>query len=236
MLPLILAIVFISLGAISLVFFLSEKTKRYSLKATLIKATCSLLFIATASISVRIHSDHVLPLYVLLGLTLGLLGDIFLDFKYVYKEHDKPYSYAGFLMFGLGHILYISGLFHEFYHGENILYVILPFVGGIIVALLTIILEKPMKLKYGEMKLSCGLYAITLFSMALSSLSLCIMTSFQNITLIMFFIGGVLFAVSDLILSGTYFGVGKERPVDIITNAVTYYAAQYLIAFSIYFL
>ena len=47
--------------------------------------------------------------------------------------------------------------------------------------------------------------------------------------------GGVLFAVSDLILSGTYFGEGKERPFDIISNAITYYLAQYVIAFSIMF-
>ena len=52
----------------------------------------------------------------------------------------------------------------------------------------------------------------------------------------MLFVGGVLFAVSDLILCGTYLGKGKERPVDLISNAVTYYAAQYIIAFSLFFL
>ena len=50
------------------------------------------------------------------------------------------------------------------------------------------------------------------------------------------FIGGVLFVISDLILSGTYFGVGKNRPVDIITNHVSYYLAQFVIASSILFM
>ena len=53
---------------------------------------------------------------------------------------------------------------------------------------------------------------------------------------VMLFVGGTLFAISDLILCGTYFGVGKERPVDLISNAVTYYAAQFIIAFSLFFI
>ena len=52
----------------------------------------------------------------------------------------------------------------------------------------------------------------------------------------MLFAAGALFAISDLILSGTYFGIGKTRPVDLITNTVTYYCAQYLIAFSLLFI
>ena len=49
------------------------------------------------------------------------------------------------------------------------------------------------------------------------------------------FIGGVFFALSDLILSGTYFGVGKERPVDLALNYLTYYPAQFLIASALVF-
>ena len=36
------------------------------------------------------------------------------------------------------------------------------------------------------------------------------------------FIITVLFAISDLVLSGTYFGKGKERPIDFILNYITY--------------
>ena len=50
------------------------------------------------------------------------------------------------------------------------------------------------------------------------------------------FIGGVFFAISDLILSGTYFSTGKDRPVDVITNHATYYIAQFIIASSILFI
>jgi hypothetical protein len=52
----------------------------------------------------------------------------------------------------------------------------------------------------------------------------------------MIFIGSILFAVSDLVLSGTYFGKGKDRPVDIIFNYLTYYPGQFLIAYALSFL
>ncbi len=55
-------------------------------------------------------------------------------------------------------------------------------------------------------------------------------------TLNFMFAGGIFFLISDLILSGTYFGEGKNRPVDIIINHVTYYIAQFLIASSLLFL
>ena len=42
----------------------------------------------------------------------------------------------------------------------------------------------------------------------------------------------MLFAASDLILGGTYFGQGHNRPGDVIANHTLYYAAQFLIAVS----
>ena len=62
------------------------------------------------------------------------------------------------------------------------------------------------------------------------------MSGFANTGLLMMFIGGVLFAVSDLILNLTYFAEGHEQPFDLISNSVTYYAAQFIIAFSILFM
>ena len=62
------------------------------------------------------------------------------------------------------------------------------------------------------------------------------MNNFSEMTLNFMFVGGVLFLLSDLILSGTYFGEGKRRPVDIVTNHVAYYAAQFVIASAVMFI
>jgi len=96
-------------------------------------------------------------------------------------------------------------------------------------------LEKPMKLHFGKMKPIAFAYGILLFSTLFLSLSLCIFWGWQERALAFMFIGAVLFTASDLVLSGTYFGVGRDRPVDIILNYVTYYPAQFLIALSLLF-
>ena len=59
---------------------------------------------------------------------------------------------------------------------------------------------------------------------------------FRCVSLNLFFAGAVLFAVSDLILSGTYFGEGRERPVNLLLNYLSYYPAQFLIAYSLLYL
>lgn len=236
MLTLILAIIFICLGAICLTLFLLEKVRKYSVKATMIKSVTSLLFIATCSVGLYKNGGHKLALFVMLALLLGLLGDIWLDFKYVFKEHDRAFTYAGFTMFGVGHILYITGMFLEYYNNENFLYILVPILVGIAIGFVNLLIEKPMKLKYGEYKWIVVLYACLLFSMSASAFSLLMLHNFQNTTLWMIFIGGIFFAISDLILSGTYFGDNKEKPFDLISNGITYYVAQYLIAFSIFFI
>ena len=85
-------IIFIALGAIALVFYLLEKCKRYSLKGVLMKSVVSLLFIATALAGAFQNQGHSLSIFVIAGLILGLLGDIFLDLKYVYPKDDKSWK------------------------------------------------------------------------------------------------------------------------------------------------
>ena len=236
MFPLIPIIILICIGAVLVAFFLIEKVKAYTVKAVMFKAAASLCFVAVAAVSLFFKGHHALSIFVTLGLFFGVLGDIWLDFKYVFKEHDKIFTYAGFIMFALGHACYITGMFLEFFNRQNPLYIILPLAGGLLISVCNLFIAKPMKLDYTGYKVISIIYGFFLFSMTLSALSLSIMMGFNSVTLIMILVGGLLFTISDLILSGTYFGKGKERPVDIITNSVTYYLAQFVIAFAIFFL
>ena len=236
MFPLIPIIVLMCAGIVLVAFFLIEKVKAYSVKAVMFKAAASLCFVAVAAISLFFKGHHALSIFVTLGLFFGVLGDIWLDFKYVFKEHDKIFTYAGFIMFALGHACYISGMFLEFFNNQNPLYIILPLIGGLLISVCNLFIAKPMKLDYSGYKVISIIYGFFLFSMTLTALSLSIMIGFNSVTLIMILVGGLLFTISDLILSGTYFGKGKERPVDIITNSVTYYLAQFVIAFAIFFI
>ena len=232
----VVPIILICLGALALFWFLFEKVKAYSLKAVFLKATASLLFIALGVYAFYKTSLKVFPVFAVLALVLGLLGDIALDLKYVFKEKDYEFTMAGFIAFAIGHVLYISGMFLEFYTGQNVLYIIIPLALAALMGPGSFLLAKVSKVNYGRFKWIAFIYCMVLFGTTASAFSLWMMTGFANNGLLMLFIGGVLFAVSDLILNLTYFGEGHEKPLDIISNTVTYYAAQYIIALAILFL
>ena len=227
-------------GAVVLALYLAEKLRRYSVKAVLLKGLCSALFVSLAVCawyqSAKGGTLRPLGLFVIPGLLFGLLGDIWLDLKYVFPERDEPFTYAGFASFAVGHVLYCTGLCLQFAPGDRPSIIWLPLLLAALAGLGTAALEKPMKLRYGKFKLIVAAYGILLFSTLLLSGSLALFHGGREITLNLFFAGALLFAASDLILSGTYFGEGKERPVDLLLNYLTYYSAQFLIAFSLLYL
>lgn len=233
----IVPIIILSVGALMLFWFLYEKIKAYSIKEVCLKATTSVLFIALCVYSMRQRTDlRVFPYFAIMALVCGLLGDVALDLKYVYKEKDFQYTLAGFIAFAAGHILYVTGLFLEFYKGQSVLYIIIPLVIGLLMGPVTLLVGKLSHCEYGEIKPVAFVYAVLLFSTVATGFSMWMMSGFANTGLLMMFIGGVLFAVSDLILNLTYFAEGHEQPFDLISNGVTYYAAQFIIAFSILFM
>ena len=232
----IVPIILMSLGGVSLFFFLFEKVKAYYIKVVCIKAITSLLFIALGFYGFFVTSFNYLALFICCGLICGLAGDIFLDLKYVYRENDFGWTLAGFIAFGVGHIFYITGMWLHFYQGQNVLYIIIPLIIGLVIGVGTILTEKILKTNYGKLKIPGLCYAILLFSMVTTAFSVWMMTGFNNRALLLIFIGGILFAVSDLILNMTYFGEGHEKPFDLISNSITYYAAQFLIALAVLFI
>ena len=226
-------------GAVLLALYIREKIRAYSVKAVLLKALVSTLFIAVGVYGSFLCAAKgvVTPLcpFVVLGLVCGLLGDIWLDLKYVFPEKDEPFTYAGFGVFGVGHILFIAGMLLSYYPAGRPMVVILPVLLALALSVGNALMEKPMKLRYGKLKGVVIAYGVLLFSMVLIAGSLALAHGRRETPLNLLFIGGVFFALSDLILSGTYFGVGKERPVDLALNYLTYYPAQFLIASALVF-
>ncbi len=227
-------------GLASLCVYIREKIRAYSVKALLLKSVVSLLFICVAVCGFwhAAASGKLSPLcpFVLTGLIFGLLGDIWLDLKYIFPEKDEPFTYAGFYCFGIGHVLFIAGMLLSCCPAGRSLFALLPLLGGLVLSGGNAVLEKPMKLNYGKLRPTVILYGFLLFSMVLTAGSLALAGGRQVKTLTLLFAGGVLFAVSDLILSGTYFGEGRERPIDLALNYICYYAGQFLIASSLMFL
>lgn len=227
----------LALGIVATIAFLVKRVKEGGVKAAMLKAFASTLFVATgvAAASTVIGYRISIALFIVMGLVMGLMGDIWLDLKWVYPESNDTYTFAGFGSFMIGHFFYIAGLFIHYADFTKALYIVIPAVIALLLGGGVVILEKPMKMVYGKFKAITGVYGFVLGFMTFLSGSLALMNDFKSMTLNFMFVGGVFFLLSDLILSGTYFGEGKRRPVDIITNHVSYYAAQFVIASAILF-
>ena len=228
------------LGLVSLVFYIREKIRSYSIKALLLKSLVSTIFVALGVCGFWLATQRgVLSLlcpFVVLGLVFGLMGDVWLDLKYVFPAKADAFTYAGFTVFGVGHVMYLLGLILACAPGVRTPYLVLPLLLGVVMSYGNLLLEKPMKLRYGKLRTVVFLYGALLFSTVLLAGSVALACSWQDRALNVFFLGAVLFALSDLILSGTYFGEGRSRPIDLALNYITYYGGQFLIASSLVFL
>ena len=234
---LIVAIILLSLGATATTLFIYQKVEDYSTKAILLKTIASFLFVVVGAYSFYAGGLHPLGIYIIIGLALGMLGDVFLGFKHVYKEDSKLFTKAGFVCFSLGHIVYVSGMFGEFFHPDSsFLYILLPLVTALLLGLVLMVIEKPCKLYYGSMKKIIFIYGFLLFSTPCTALSLTVLNHFAVVPLIMLTGAGFLFAVSDILLCTTYFGENRDTPLNNIVNSITYFLAQYMIAFSLFFI
>lgn len=228
----------LALGIIATLVFLYLRVKHGDLKGLISKAVASALFICTAAAAYFAsgEKDNLFPLFCIMALVFGMMGDIWLDLKWVYPAHNDCHTFAGFSSFTVQHVLLLIGLLVCFEDFSKIWYIVIPLVVGAAFGIGMVALEKPMKLNYGKFKTISMFYCMILVFVTALSCSFAILENFANITMNFMAIGTVLFLISDLILSGTYFGEGKDRPVDILSNHAFYYAGQFFIASSLLFL
>lgn len=230
------------LGAISLTFFLLFRTKDGGILPATLKTITSLLFVATA-ISGAINNYVLTGVagvpkltyigLIVLGLVFGLIGDFTLDLKVTYQvsnlRHSDLYTFIGMGAFGIGHILYIIAvaLFFRFSPWTILI------AAGATAAIFAVSLFL-MKMNFGKFLIPSILYAFLLTLFLSCTVAAGILTAF-TVPVILLVVGAALFLLSDLVLSMIYFD-GNESRVMIIINHVLYYAAQFLIALSVYYI
>ncbi|HQL81988.1 MAG TPA: lysoplasmalogenase family protein [Spirochaetota bacterium] len=220
------------LGIAATILFLVVRVKKGGLPGVITKATASVLFIATACAAIVMNlQEYAYGLLIVLGLVCGLLGDIWLDLKYVYPQDNDTYLYAGFYSFFTGHLFFITAIFLSYKWTPWTMAI--SVIAALIGAAGATLMEKPMKLSYGKFRATCFIYGFILMLTASSSVVAAFATG--ETAWIVMSAGGVLFLLSDLVLSGTYFGEGKNTPAYVVANHVLYYAAQFVIASSILF-
>ena len=248
--------IFLALGFIAFVLFAMFRDKRSSATAICLKSVVSLMFIATAIAAIlengNRHLDEVLrpALLIIGGLALGMVGDITLDFKIYlkglpYKEAEKDsdrMTYIGMAAFGVGHILYITATALRAGAGLDMLYSALIALG--VTAAIFCLSIFVLKMRFGKFLIPSISYCVLLtWFVAYSAWQVAVVGSKANIFLL---VGAIMFIVSDLILSTTYFSkpedynkkgmMNPESKFMIVANHATYYIAQFLIAIALLFI
>ena len=230
------------LGGLFLALFLLFRTKEGGIIPAILKTITSLLFVATA-ISGVINNYIVtgtlgvtkLTFYglIILGLVCGVIGDLTLDLKVTYQEtnlrHSDLYTFFGMGAFGVGHMLYIVAVSIFFaFSGWSIL------ISVALTALIFTISLFFLKMQFGKFLIPSIVYALLLTLFLACTIVAGIFVGFTA-PVILLVVGAGLFLLSDLVLSMIYFD-GNEARVLIIVNHVLYYAAQFLIALSLYYI
>lgn len=228
---------FLISGVICATVFICLRTAKVTLKHAILKGVSSLFFILTAIFSFAANSncEPVFGGLIIAGAVFGMLGDVSLDLKYVYKNDMSVYLHTGFINFLIGHIFYSAALMTVY--EINLKNIVFALIGALAMLVSVPLSERILPLKYEKFKFISALYMTVLgFTVGLS-LGVAITEHFTVHTLL-FFIGMMLFIISDAILSDIYFGTDEKSRTNrfaIVLNHTVYYAAQFTIAFSLNF-
>lgn len=214
-----------------LIVYVAYKLRADYGRAIIFKLIASAIFVAYACWNLA-QSTSLPGGLTVLGLVLGLVGDYYLDMKYVSRSpsRSEASTFRGFYAFSVSHLLNIAAILS----GADVFleptHLVLAFAFSMIVSASVVESERMCGLSYGKFKTISFLYG-TLLMFATSVSVLTIQSDRQNTYFMC--AGLVFFLASDLVLSQTFFGTGKGTAPYILANYFFYYTAQWLIAKSV---
>ena len=200
-----------------------------SVRNLIFKSVSSLFFMLSAVFAVIENYTNAAQYgsLIIMGGALGLVGDILLDLKGVYKKDANNYLKGGFIFFLIGHVFYTAALIH--FTKLDWWKVLISAAVAIAVGAVMIATANIMRVHYGK-------YRRIVFFLVMTNVT-AIFAAFTTgeKSMILMAIGATLFTISDAILSNTYFGRGFDGGIWLFLNHFAYYAGQYLIASSVFF-
>lgn len=225
------------IGAVVTVLFLILRVKKGGLPAMFTKAAASACFIGTAFVAYAYNIEKhgytkerfEYGVLMLLGFIFSLLGDIWLDLKYVHKESSRPYTYAGFISFMIGHTFFIPAILLGY---DDYKWWFAPLILGscLVFTIVAALMEKINKnLDYGEYRPITLVYAMFVAGTMFCAINKLILFGYSTKYLLLT-IGAIAFVLSDLVLSSIYFEKGKNTKGYVLVNHILYYLAQFMFA------
>jgi len=197
-------------------------------RAFWLKGSAALSFVSLGILLAPFSPNPSYARLVVIGLALGLCGDQLLALRFlVPKLHDLMFA-AGAGAFGVGHFFYMKALYDL---GSIRLGVLIPvFLIGVAIANLY---GKKHGSNAGPLQFAGLGYMVLVIFMGAVSVSAFL--GAPGIGLALFALGGICFGVSDNILFAFCYGKMPQWRMNVWVH-ITYYAAQLLIAWSIFFI
>ena len=220
--------------------FIAVDHKDKFVPAVVLKGSASLVFVIVGFIgygkflgsSAASNTDatqgltRTVCLMICLGLVFGMLGDILLALRFVFKAAKHQFFLAGTLIFFIGHIFYMVALVPM---SSNLLISVL--IGAVVAAFILVILYKTMEVNQAYRLF--GIFyieAVVIMSAIAIGNRITVASAFRT----WYAVGAVLFMISDLVM--IYNSFGKEHRAFLrLMNLSLYYVGQLLIATSILF-
>lgn len=208
------------------IWFIKTEYAGKMAKATVLKGLASACFVMLGALCYA-ENRTVFGRLILIGLILGMVGDIFLNLRNQFSGAASQKVFAiGILAFLSGHFLYIAALITQ--NAATVLPALLT--AGILSILAIPPLMKRITAPSRGLKLFGYVYLVIVIAMFSCSAVLLVLNGVQTLTVLLA-VGGLLFVVSDFIM--IYYSFGKKiKPLRAI-NLLSYYAAQLLIALCI---
>jgi len=224
-------IIFIVLCALAASLFIFMRIRHVGLHGFWTKLIASLVFVVGAVVAIMLKKEPQRYMYfIVLGLLFGLIGDMLLELKLVYRPHDKQYTNGGILSFSIGHVGYIVALTMFATATKNILVpVFVSLAIGSVLATIIVVNSPNLGVDFGIHKGPAFAYSFILCITMVYAVALAIFIP----SLWIMAVGLFFFLASDLVLSLIYWG-GRNNNVMNIINLSMYYVAQILIMTSLF--
>lgn len=225
-------IFFLVCAALACAYIIARIKKGPSPLALLLKTLASLVFVLGGLYASLISGFGVGNFLFVSGLIFALVGDTVLDLKVMHKEHEKFYLNSGLVLFSFSAALYLGATIFLCHELEKFTFLLIgSILIGTIVAIVVMLLEKPMKLDYSSYHVQVAIYSLILSLTTALGLGV----SLYIHGFFLFSIGVLLVLVSDILLSFTYFKKTNHENVFFTLAHTLYYLGELLVMANIFF-
>ncbi len=228
----------ITVGVLVTIVFLFLRVTKGGLPAMYCKAGASMSFILTAFVAMAYAHwkrpdtfDFYFCVFMIIGLIFSMLGDIWLDLKYVYLNDQNIFLYSGFISFMAGHFFFVTAIFWQ-YSQFKLRYMGIAAGICLLIVIGMLLIEKPSGQDYGSFRKILAVYTFFVSMTIVTAVMGLFVNNFSRNSILLC-TGAVAFFFSDLVLSNIYFKEGQNTKVNVVINHSLYYLAQFCFAASL---